>query len=221
MGGEKKSFLSSKSCPKEHSPPAVGVGHLFPLLLKDLEGVFLAAGGGIRVLPRGATVLLQRTLLGGQLRDAGGALGRRHAQLPRPRRRGRLGFGGVGAERAGRLGRAVNLAEARRRLHAVHALHEDGAFAQQLRGAELVQAVATIGSVGVQRGGGGGDDGFVPSAGQAVHKRSGLHQVAFGAVGGESVAGLREGQRRVRVGSIQVPAVAEEEVSGDKAGGEK
>lgn len=99
----------------------------------------------------------------------------------------------------------------------MHALHEDGAVAQQLRGAELVQAVAAVGSVRVQRGG-GGDHGFVPPAGQAVHERSRLHQVAFGAVGGESVAGLRECQRRVRVGSVQVPAEEEEEekVSGTR-----
>lgn len=180
--------------------------------------MFLAAGGGIRVFPRGAAVFLQRALLGRQLRDAGGALGRpRNARLPCSRRRGRLGFGGVGAERAGRLGHAVYVAEAGRRLQAVHALHENGAVAHQLRGAELVRAVAAIGGVRVQRGSGG--YGVVPTAGQPVTQRGGLHQVALGAVGGEPVAGLGERQRRVRVGSIQVPAAEEEEVSGGTVGG--
>lgn len=176
--------------------------------------MFLAAGGGIRVFPRGAAVFLQWALLGRQLRDAGGALG----WLPCSRRRGRLGFGGVGAERAGRLGQAVYVAEAGRRLQAVHALHENGAVAHQLRGAELVHAVAAIGGVRVQRGGGGGGYGVVPPAGQPVTQRGGLHQVALGAVGGEPVAGLGERQRRVRVGSIQVPAAEEEEVSGRTGG---
>lgn len=180
--------------------------------------MFLAAGGGIRVFPRGAAVFLQRALLGRQLRDAGGALGRRrNARLPCSRRRGRLGFGGVGAERAGRLGQAVYVAEAGRRLQAVHALHENGAVAHQLRGAELVHAVAAIGGVRVQRGS-GGCDGVVPPAGQPVTQRGGLHQVDLGAVGGEPVAGLGERQRRVRVGSIQVPAAEEEEVSGRTGG---
>lgn len=149
-----------------------GGGASFLLLLEDLEGVFLASGGGIRILARGAAVLLQRALLGRQLRDAGGgALG--------PGGRGGLRLGGT--ERAGGLGGAVGLARRRPLLLLLLLLrpaHEDGAVGQMLAAA-LVEPGAAVG--------------------QAVQQRDGLHQEAFGGK-------RREGQRRVRVGAIQVPA---------------
>lgn len=146
--------------------------------------MFLAAGSGICVFSCGAAVLLQRALLGRQLRDAGGTLGPRDARLPSSCGRGCFGFGGVGTERAGRLRQAVYLSHAERLFNAVHILHEYGAVADELCGAHLVHAVPSIGGVSVQR------DGIVSSAGQPVYERGRLDQVAFGAVGRESIAGL-------------------------------
>lgn len=61
------------------------------LLLEDLESVFLAGGGGVRVLARRPTILLQGALLGGELGDAA-------AVAPGdPRGGGRVQLGGGGA----------------------------------------------------------------------------------------------------------------------------
>lgn len=153
---------------------------LFLLLLEDLEGVFLAAGSGIRVIPRRAAVLLQGALLVGQLRDAAAL------QWPSSCRRRCVRFGGIQADRARRFRQAVNLSQAGRLLQALHVLHEDGAVVHQLHGTGLVDAVPSVGGVTVQR------HGIFTAPGQAVHQRGGLDQVAFGAVGRQSVADLRE-----------------------------
>lgn len=161
--------------------------------------MFLAAGSGICVFSRRAAVLLQRALLGRQLRDAGVALGPCGPRSLAPTRgRGRVRFGGVGAERAGRLGQAVDLPHAGRLLHAVHGLHEDGAVGQ-VAGAHLVHAVPPVVGLSVQR------DGVVSAPGQAVHEGGGLDEEPLGAVGREPIPHLGEGQGGVRVGAIQVP----------------
>lgn len=147
--------------------------------------MFLAAGGGIGVFSRGAAVLLQRALLGGQLWDAAASLRRR---LPSGRRR-RVGFRGVGAERAGGLRQTVDLSRAGRLLRAVHLLHEDGAVVGGLRRPDLVNAVPSVGRVSVQRGG-------------VVKEGGGLDQVAFGAVGREPITNLREGQGGLGVRAV-------------------
>lgn len=165
---------------------------LLLLFLEDLEGVFLAAGGGIRVIPRRSAVLLQGALLVRQLRDAAALPSR----LPSSRRRRRVRFGGIEADWARRFRQAVDLSQAGRLLQALHGLHEDGAVVHQLHGAGLVNAVASVGGVAVQR------HGIFAAPGEAVHQRGGLDQVAFGAVGGQSVADLREWERRIGIGSV-------------------
>lgn len=165
---------------------------LFLLLLEDLEGVFLAAGSGIRVIPRGGAVLLQGALLVGQLWDAAAL----PPQLPPSCRRRCVWFGGIQADRAWRFRQAVNLSQTGRLLQALHVLHEDGAVVHQLHGTGLVNAVPSVGGVTVQR------HGIFTAPRQAVHQRGGLDQVAFGAVGRQSVADLREWQWGVGIGSV-------------------
>lgn len=146
--------------------------------------MFLAAGSGIRVVPRRSAVLLQGALLVRQLRDAAALSSR----LPSSRRRRRVRLGGIEADRAGGLRQAVYLPQAGRLLQTLHGLHEDGAVVHQLHGTGLVDAVPSVGGVAVQRRG-----VFAAAApGEAVHQRGGLDQVAFGAVGGQPVAHLRE-----------------------------
>lgn len=144
--------------------------------------MFLAAGSGICVVPRRSAVLLQGALLVRQLRDAAALPSR----VPSSRRRRRVRLGGIEADRARGFRQAVYLPQAGRLLQTLHGLHEDGAVVHQLHGTGLVNAVPSVGGVAVQRG------GVFAAPGEAVHQRGGLDQVAFGAVGGQSVAHLRE-----------------------------
>lgn len=165
---------------------------LFLLFLKDLEGVFLAAGSVIRVIPRRAAVLLQGALLVRQLRDAAALPPR----LPSSRRWRRVRFSGIEADRARGFRQAVHLSQAGRLLQTLRVFNEDGAVVRQLHGTGLVNAVPSVGGVTVQR------HGVLTAPREAVHQRGGFDQVAFGAVGRQAVTNLRERQRRVRIRSV-------------------
>lgn len=167
---------------------------LFPLFLEDLERVFLATGSGICVFSCRATVLLEWALLGGQLRDAGAALCPHRPRLPSSCWWRCVRFSGIGAEGTGRFWQAVHLSHAGRLLHAVYVLHEYRAVMDKLCRTDFLNAVPSVGGVRMQW------DGIICTTGQPLHERSGLDEVAFGAIGRDT--NLGEWQGRVRVGSI-------------------
>lgn len=59
-----------------------------------------------------------------------------------------------------------------------------------------MNAVPSVGGVRMQR------DGIICTTGEPMHERSGLDDVAFGAIGRESITNLGECQGRVRIRSI-------------------